>query len=40
MPQPATPVVHSALVTGLARAHDGTLYAGFATGTRRTGIRR
>ncbi|EST36054.1 hypothetical protein M878_03560 [Streptomyces roseochromogenus subsp. oscitans DS 12.976] len=40
VPHPATPLVHSALVTGIARAHDGTLYVGFATGTRRTGIWR
>ncbi|MFD8788164.1 hypothetical protein [Kitasatospora sp. NPDC059599] len=30
---PATPVVGAALVTGIARAHDGTLYFGYATGT-------
>ncbi|MEV7775079.1 hypothetical protein [Kitasatospora sp. NPDC086791] len=30
---PATPVIGAALVTGIARAHDGTLYVGYATGT-------
>ncbi|MEU6280969.1 hypothetical protein [Streptomyces sp. NPDC047028] len=37
---PGTPVVHSALVTGIARAHDGTLYVNYATGTSRTGVWR
>ncbi|MET9453098.1 SMP-30/gluconolactonase/LRE family protein [Streptomyces cinerochromogenes] len=38
--RPATPLVHRAVVTGIARAHDGTLYVNYATGTRRTGIWR
>lgn len=37
---PATPVMHSALVTGIARAHDGTLYVNYATGTSATGVWR
>ncbi|MYW18901.1 hypothetical protein GT039_25815 [Streptomyces sp. SID2955] len=37
---PDTPVVHSAVVTGIARAHDGTLYVAYATGTRETGVWR
>ncbi|MEU0052202.1 hypothetical protein [Streptomyces sp. NPDC006309] len=37
---PATPLVHDAVVTGIARAHDGTLYVNYATGTRATGIWR
>lgn len=37
---PATPLVHSAVVTGIARAHDGTLYVDYATGTSATGIWR
>ncbi|MEU6592420.1 hypothetical protein ABZ923_24865 [Streptomyces sp. NPDC046881] len=37
---PATPLVHRAAVTGIARAHDGTLYVGYATGTDATGIWR
>ncbi|OXY91767.1 SMP-30/gluconolactonase/LRE family protein [Streptomyces diastatochromogenes] len=37
---PDTPLVHSAVVTGIARAHDGTLYVNFATGTGETGIWR
>ncbi|WP_031024407.1 hypothetical protein [Streptomyces sp. NRRL WC-3725] len=36
----ATPLVHSAVVTGIARAHDGTLYVNYATGTRATGVWR
>ncbi|GHE06220.1 hypothetical protein [Streptomyces alanosinicus] len=40
VPNPANPLVHSAIVTGIARAHDGTLYVGYATGTRKTGIWR
>ncbi|KUN09699.1 hypothetical protein AQI95_03815 [Streptomyces yokosukanensis] len=40
VPDPSTPLVHSAVVTGIARAHDGTLYVGYATGTRKTGIWR
>ncbi|MFJ8624867.1 hypothetical protein ACIRD3_18755 [Kitasatospora sp. NPDC093550] len=30
---PATPLIGAAIVTGIARAHDGTLYFGYATGT-------
>ncbi|MEU9126970.1 hypothetical protein AB0D08_02440 [Kitasatospora sp. NPDC048540] len=30
---PATPLLGAAIVTGIARAHDGTLYFGYATGT-------
>ncbi|MFF9765582.1 hypothetical protein ACF1GT_03015 [Streptomyces sp. NPDC014636] len=37
---PATPVVRSAVVTGIARAHDGTLYVNYATGTSATGVWR
>ncbi|MGW2522915.1 hypothetical protein ACWC09_39195 [Streptomyces sp. NPDC001617] len=37
---PNTPIVHSAIVLGIARAHDGTLYVVYATGTSRTGIWR
>ncbi|MES9524689.1 SMP-30/gluconolactonase/LRE family protein [Streptomyces capoamus] len=37
---PATPLVHRAAVTGIARAQDGTLYVGYATGTDATGIWR
>ncbi|BCM65293.1 MULTISPECIES: hypothetical protein [Streptomyces] len=37
---PATPLVRRAVVTGVARAHDGTLYVNYATGTSRTGIWR
>ncbi|MEU7413621.1 hypothetical protein AB0B40_30640 [Streptomyces sp. NPDC042638] len=37
---PDTPVVHSAVVTGIARAHDGTLYVNYATGTSATGVWR
>ncbi|MFB7508927.1 hypothetical protein [Streptomyces broussonetiae] len=40
VPHPSTPVVHSALVTGIARAHDDTLYVNYATGTGKTGIWR
>ncbi|MFI6846780.1 hypothetical protein OG535_33430 [Kitasatospora sp. NBC_00085] len=39
--QPATPLVGAAVVTGIARAHDGTLYFAYATGTEDlTGIWR
>lgn len=38
--KPNTPIVHSAVVLGIARAHDGTLYVTYATGTRKTGIWR
>ncbi|WP_133913210.1 SMP-30/gluconolactonase/LRE family protein [Streptomyces sp. NBC_00582] len=37
---PHTPVVGAAVVTGIARAYDGTLYVNYATGTRKTGIWR
>ncbi|MEX1657406.1 hypothetical protein ABZ960_30235 [Streptomyces pseudovenezuelae] len=37
---PNTPVVHNAIVLGIARAHDGTLYVNYATGTSKTGIWR
>ncbi|MFJ4670295.1 NHL repeat-containing protein [Kitasatospora purpeofusca] len=38
---PATPVIGAAAVSGLARAHDGTLYFAYATGTEDlTGIWR
>ncbi|MFF8280812.1 hypothetical protein ACF05T_32920 [Streptomyces lateritius] len=37
---PNTPVIVAAAVMGLARAHDGTLYVNYATGTDATGIYR
>jgi len=37
---PNTPIVHNAIVLGIARAHDGTLYVNYATGTSKTGIWR
>ncbi|MFK8908461.1 hypothetical protein [Streptomyces sp. YS-3] len=37
---PNTPLVHNAVVLGIARAHDGTLYVNYATGTSKTGIWR
>lgn len=37
---PDTPIIHSALALGIARAHDGTLYVNYATGTGKTGIWR
>ncbi|MFJ8109531.1 SMP-30/gluconolactonase/LRE family protein [Streptomyces sp. NPDC096132] len=37
---PDTPVIGAAVVTGIARAYDGTLYVNYATGTRKTGIWR
>ncbi|MFI1928893.1 SMP-30/gluconolactonase/LRE family protein [Streptomyces sp. NPDC020377] len=37
---PQTPVVGRAVVLGIARAQDGTLYVNYATGTRATGIWR
>ncbi|MGW6918641.1 hypothetical protein ACWGB8_33210 [Kitasatospora sp. NPDC054939] len=37
---PNTPIVGIAAATGIARAHDGTLYAAYATGTALTGIYR
>ncbi|GAA2228826.1 hypothetical protein [Streptomyces nogalater] len=38
--RPDTPLVRGAVVTGIARAHDGTLYVNYATGTRATGVWR
>ncbi|GGN11379.1 SMP-30/gluconolactonase/LRE family protein [Streptomyces fuscichromogenes] len=37
---PRTPLVSDAVTQGLARAHDGTLYVNYATGTGRTGVWR
>ncbi|WP_326584918.1 hypothetical protein OG889_42005 [Streptomyces sp. NBC_00481] len=37
---PRTPVVGDDIVLGIARAHDGTLYVTYATGTRKTGVWR
>ncbi|GGR95012.1 hypothetical protein GCM10010269_37470 [Streptomyces humidus] len=37
---PKTPVVRAAVVLGIARARNGTLYVNYATGTARTGIWR
>lgn len=37
---PKTPVVGAAVVLGIARAENGTLYVNYATGTARTGIWR
>ncbi|MFF1868463.1 SMP-30/gluconolactonase/LRE family protein [Kitasatospora herbaricolor] len=37
---PNTPLVGFAAATGIARAHDGTLYATYATGTELTGVYR
>ncbi|MFE5534405.1 hypothetical protein [Streptomyces sp. NPDC056492] len=37
---PLTPVFRSAVVTGIVRAKDGTLYVNYATGTSETGIWR
>ncbi|MFD3585520.1 SMP-30/gluconolactonase/LRE family protein [Streptomyces sp. NPDC058683] len=37
---PRTSLVGGALTLGLARAHDGTLYVNYATGTGRTGVWR
>ncbi|MEU3619698.1 hypothetical protein ABZ725_46540 [Streptomyces sp. NPDC006872] len=37
---PHTPVVGAAIVLGIARAYDGTLYVNYATGTSETGIWR
>ncbi|MFD9323853.1 SMP-30/gluconolactonase/LRE family protein [Streptomyces sp. NPDC060053] len=37
---PQTPVVGAAVVLGIARAQNGTLYVNYATGTRATGIWR
>ncbi|MBN0042562.1 hypothetical protein JS756_00230 [Streptomyces actuosus] len=38
--EPNTPIVQSAIVLGIARAHDGTLYVNYATGTAETGVWR
>ncbi|MDX2681602.1 SMP-30/gluconolactonase/LRE family protein [Streptomyces sp. NY05-11A] len=37
---PNTPITGAAVVTGIARADDGTLYVNYATGTAKTGIWR
>ncbi|MFF9852700.1 hypothetical protein [Streptomyces litmocidini] len=37
---PQTPNIGAAITTGIARAHDGTLYVGYATGTAENGIWR
>lgn len=37
---PQTPVLGAAIVTGLARAEDGTLYVNYVTGTPETGVWR
>ncbi|MER8097344.1 SMP-30/gluconolactonase/LRE family protein [Streptomyces goshikiensis] len=37
---PQTPEIGAAVTTGLARAHDGTLYVGYATGTDAAGVWR
>ncbi|RPF32694.1 SMP-30/gluconolactonase/LRE family protein [Streptomyces sp. TLI_185] len=37
---PNTPIVHNAIVLGVARAHGGTLYVNYATGSSETGIWR
>ncbi|MFC9592771.1 hypothetical protein ACFTUC_23650 [Streptomyces sp. NPDC056944] len=37
---PQTPNLGAAVVTGIARAHDGTLYVNYATGTDETGVWR
>ncbi|MFF3761937.1 hypothetical protein [Streptomyces sp. NPDC002185] len=37
---PKTPNLGAAVVTGIARAHDGTLYVNYATGTAETGVWR
>ncbi len=37
---PDTPIVGAAVTTGIARAHDGTLYVNYATGTELTGVWR
>ncbi|MFF0437246.1 hypothetical protein ACFYU9_34110 [Streptomyces sp. NPDC004327] len=37
---PQTPNIGAAIVTGIARAHDGVLYVAYATGTAETGIWR
>lgn len=40
VPKSRTSAVRKAMVLGLARAHDGTLYATYATGTSATGVWR
>ncbi|MCC0096651.1 hypothetical protein K7B10_18045 [Streptomyces flavotricini] len=40
VPNPLTPVFRAAVVTGIVRAKDGTLYVNYATGTSETGIWR
>ncbi|MFJ3174628.1 hypothetical protein ACIPJK_28075 [Streptomyces roseus] len=40
VPNPQTPLFRSAVVMGIVRAHDGTLYVNYATGTSETGIWR
>ncbi|MBT2438784.1 hypothetical protein J7E93_01305 [Streptomyces sp. ISL-36] len=37
---PSTPLIGAAVAMGIARAHDGTLYVNYATGTSETGIWR
>ncbi|MBT2395548.1 hypothetical protein [Streptomyces sp. ISL-100] len=37
---PDTPIAGAAVTTGIARAHDGTLYVNYATGNRLTGVWR
>ncbi|MEV7180698.1 hypothetical protein [Kitasatospora sp. NPDC093679] len=39
-PNPNTPLLGFAAATGIARAHDGTIYVAYATGTALTGIYR
>ncbi|MFE7169638.1 hypothetical protein [Streptomyces sp. NPDC057616] len=39
-PNPDTPVLKAATAFGIARAHDGTLYVDYATGTGKTGVWR
>ncbi|MFI6150418.1 hypothetical protein [Streptomyces sp. NPDC051109] len=40
VPNPLTPIFRSAVVMGIVRAKDGTLYVNYATGTNTTGIWR
>ncbi|MGW8779012.1 SMP-30/gluconolactonase/LRE family protein [Streptomyces sp. NPDC055796] len=40
VPDPNTPGIGAAVVTGIVRAKDGTLYVNYATGTSETGIWR
>lgn len=37
---PDTPIAGAAVTTGIARAHDGTLYVNYATGNKLTGVWR